>query len=174
MKFSLFHDVFSAKTLIHSFLTFLRQGMYIKSTYDGLHVITGTTEHVRFFVFFLSKRKHRFALLSLTIQSHTVIVALPLALCQRAETKGKKKQFVDWNQEASIAHLRGRAGERSLARSLARRLVCSPGKRVHIRSSLRTRHIPPPPPPPPPAHRDSLLLTKTRAPSPLVSSRLRF
>lgn len=22
------------------------QGMYIKSTYDGLHVITGTTEHV--------------------------------------------------------------------------------------------------------------------------------
>ena len=28
------------------FLVF--QGMYIKSTYDGLHVITGTTENVSF------------------------------------------------------------------------------------------------------------------------------
>lgn len=28
------------------FFSFQTQGMYIKSTYDGLHVITGTTEHV--------------------------------------------------------------------------------------------------------------------------------
>lgn len=27
---------------------FVFQGMYIKSTYDGLHVITGTTENVSF------------------------------------------------------------------------------------------------------------------------------
>lgn len=34
---------------------FVCQGMYIKSTYDGLHVITGTTENVSFaFVFFPS------------------------------------------------------------------------------------------------------------------------
>lgn len=34
----------------------LPQGMYIKSTYDGLHVITGTTEgvSVNLFVFFIS------------------------------------------------------------------------------------------------------------------------
>lgn len=30
------------------------QGMYIKSTYDGLHVITGTTEGVSVNVFVLS------------------------------------------------------------------------------------------------------------------------
>lgn len=29
------------------FLLLPNQGMYIKSTYDGLHVITGTTEGVR-------------------------------------------------------------------------------------------------------------------------------
>lgn len=29
------------------FCSFVHQGMYIKSTYDGLHVITGTTEGVR-------------------------------------------------------------------------------------------------------------------------------
>lgn len=36
MKYTLFTSVF------------VFQGMYIKSTYDGLHVITGTTENVSF------------------------------------------------------------------------------------------------------------------------------
>lgn len=35
------------KTLFQTFtLVFNPQGIYIKSTYDGLHVITGTTENV--------------------------------------------------------------------------------------------------------------------------------
>lgn len=32
--------------LLDIFFLFVLQGMYIKSTYDGLHVITGTTEGV--------------------------------------------------------------------------------------------------------------------------------
>lgn len=38
----------SLQILITSLALF--QGMYIKSTYDGLHVITGTTENVSFFI----------------------------------------------------------------------------------------------------------------------------
>lgn len=40
------------------------QGMYIKSTYDGLHVITGTTEGVSANVFLLT-----FAEFHLTVRS---------------------------------------------------------------------------------------------------------
>lgn len=32
--------------ILYFVFVFFAQGMYIKSTYDGLHVITGTTEHV--------------------------------------------------------------------------------------------------------------------------------
>lgn len=62
--------------------------MYIKSTYDGLHVITGTTEHVSC-LFFQCTEKHPFALLSLMILLHIVIkeVILPLALFLAKETK---------------------------------------------------------------------------------------
>jgi len=35
---------------------FLTQGMYIKSTYDGLHVITGTTEHVSMTIYTLQEQ----------------------------------------------------------------------------------------------------------------------
>ena len=47
----------------HTFVSkciFYLQGMYIKSTYDGLHVITGTTEGVRIFQLYntIIKRTH--------------------------------------------------------------------------------------------------------------------
>lgn len=98
--------------------------MYIKSTYDGLHVITGTTEHVS--IFFVHKEKHEFALLSLIILLDTITMAvkLPLAVSLAKETKlkskkqQKKAKLVDWNQEASIAHPRGRVSARSLVCSL--------------------------------------------------------
>lgn len=55
---SLLHESLFAS---HSFVSkciFHLQGMYIKSTYDGLHVITGTTEGVRIFQLYIQLYKH--------------------------------------------------------------------------------------------------------------------
>lgn len=78
-------------------------------------------------VFLVHKEKHEFALLSLIILLDTITMAvkLPLAVSLAEETKlkskkQKKAKLVDWNQEASVAHRRGRVSARSLACLFAR------------------------------------------------------
>lgn len=74
------------------------QGIYIKSTYDGLHVITGTTENVSLLELKVPKVMSRISsLLCVTLPEHQVVSQVESHL---------KKLLYWWNNTSDVSGMR--------------------------------------------------------------------